>query len=59
MEGANESARSAVNAILDEVGSKAERAAKYRLYDPPEMKLLKQVDRQLYRAGLPNALDLG
>jgi hypothetical protein len=59
MEGANESARSAVNAILDEVGSKAERAAKYRLYDPPEMALLKQVDRQLYRAGLPNALDVG
>ena len=59
MEGANESARTAVNAILDEVGSKAERAAKYQLYDPPEFTLLKQVDQQLYRAGLPNALDLG
>ena len=59
MEGANESARSAVNAILDEVGSNAERAAMYELYDPPEMKLLKQVDKQLYKAGLPNALDLG
>ncbi len=59
MEGANESARTAVNAILDEVGSKAERAAKYQLYDPPEFTLLKQVDKQLYRAGLPNALDLG
>ena len=59
MEGANESARVAVNAILDEVGSKAERAATYQLYDPPEFTLLKQVDQQLYRAGLPNALDLG
>lgn len=59
MEGANESARVAVNAILDEVGSKAERAATYELFDPPEFKLLKQVDKQLYRAGLPNALDLG
>ncbi len=59
MEGANESARTAVNAILDEVGSKAEPAATFRLYDPPEFTLLKQVDKQLYRAGLPNALDLG
>ncbi len=59
MEGANESARTAVNAILDEVGSKAERAAKYQLYDPPELMLVKEVDQQLYRAGLPNALDLG
>ena len=58
MEGANESARTAVNAILDEVGSGAERAATYRLYDPPEFKVLKQVDAQLYRAGLPNALDV-
>jgi uncharacterized protein with NAD-binding domain and iron-sulfur cluster len=59
MEGANESARTAVNAILDELGSKAERAATYRLYDPPEFEALKLVDAQLYRSGLPNALDLG
>ncbi len=58
MEGANESARTAVNAILDQTGSKAEPAATYRLYDPPEFELLKQVDAQLYKAGLPNALDL-
>jgi hypothetical protein len=37
----------------------AERAATYRLYDPPEFTLLKQVDARLYRTGLPNALDLG
>jgi uncharacterized protein with NAD-binding domain and iron-sulfur cluster len=59
MEGANESARTAVNAILDEVGSRAERAATYRLYDPPEFAALKAVDARLYRAGLPNALDVG
>ena len=58
MEGANESARTAVNAILDERGSGADRAATYRLYDPPEFKALKLVDAQLYRAGLPNALDV-
>jgi len=58
MEGANESARTAVNAILDKAGSGAERAATYQLFDPPEFKLLKQVDAQLYRAGLPNALDV-
>ncbi|GAA3814908.1 hydroxysqualene dehydroxylase [Nocardioides panacisoli] len=59
MEGANESAREAVNTILAESGSKATPATKYKLYDPPEFEPLKQVDRQLYRAGLRNALDLG
>jgi uncharacterized protein with NAD-binding domain and iron-sulfur cluster len=59
MEGANESARMAVNAILDERGSNAERAETFELFDPPEFKLLKQVDATLYKAGLPNALDLG
>jgi hypothetical protein len=43
MEGANESARTAT----------------YRLYDPPEFRLLKQADARLYKAGLPNALDVG
>jgi hypothetical protein len=59
MEGANESARVAVNAILDEVGSKAERAATYQMFDPPEFALLKKLDAQLYKKGLPNVLDLG
>lgn len=58
MEGANESARYAANAILDESGSPAERAATFRLYDPPEFAALKLVDQQLYRAGLKNALDI-
>ena len=58
MEGANESARAASNAILDSFGSRQERAETFRLYDPPEFKALKQVDAQLYAAGLPNALDV-
>jgi uncharacterized protein with NAD-binding domain and iron-sulfur cluster len=57
MEGANESGRAAVNAILDASGSKADRARKYRLYDPPEFEGPKNADRELYRAGRPNALD--
>ncbi|WP_377323383.1 FAD-dependent oxidoreductase [Pimelobacter simplex] len=59
MEGANESARHAVNAILDESGSSAARATTFRLYDPPEFTLLKQTDRLLYRLGRRNLLDLG
>jgi uncharacterized protein with NAD-binding domain and iron-sulfur cluster len=58
MEGANESARDAVIALLDRAGSSAEHPAKYKLYDPPEFEALKAVDGQLYRAGLPNALDV-
>ncbi|KRA37470.1 MULTISPECIES: hydroxysqualene dehydroxylase [unclassified Nocardioides] len=58
MEGANESARHAVNAILDASRSTAVRATTYRLYDPPEFALLKQADKLLYRLGQRNALDL-
>lgn len=58
MEGANESARAAVNAILDERGSRAERVQMFELYRPPEFETLKAVDQQLFRVGLPNALDL-
>lgn len=58
MEGANESARHAVNVILDEAGSKAESVTTYRLYDPPEIEVLKQADRLLWQAGQNNVLDL-
>ncbi len=58
MEGANESARYAVNGILDARNSKAERVETFKLYDPPEFAPLKMIDAQLYKAGLPNALDL-
>ena len=57
MEGANESGRAAVNALLDASGSKAPPVQMYKLYRPPEMEPLKQADAELYRAGQPNALD--
>jgi uncharacterized protein with NAD-binding domain and iron-sulfur cluster len=57
MEGANESGRAAVNALLDASGSKAKPVTMYRLYDPPEMEAAKQADAELYRQGQPNALD--
>jgi uncharacterized protein with NAD-binding domain and iron-sulfur cluster len=57
MEGANESAREAVNVLLERSGSKAAPAQKYRLYDPPEFEAAKAVDRELYRAGRKNLLD--
>jgi uncharacterized protein with NAD-binding domain and iron-sulfur cluster len=59
MEGANESAREAVNTILARSGSKAAPAKKYKLYDPPEFLALKAVDKVLYQAGQKNALDVG
>src|SRR5919199_14998 len=57
MEGANESGRAAVNALLDASGSKAPPVRMYKLYDPPEFEPSKQADLALYRAGQPNALD--
>jgi uncharacterized protein with NAD-binding domain and iron-sulfur cluster len=57
MEGANESGRAAVNALLDASGSRAARVQMFTLYDPPEFEALKAADAELYRAGQPNALD--
>jgi uncharacterized protein with NAD-binding domain and iron-sulfur cluster len=57
MEGANESAREAVNEILRRSGSHAEPARKFQLFDPPEYAEAKRVDAERFRAGLPNALD--
>src|SRR3954467_145219 len=57
MEGANESGRAAVNALLDASGSKAKHVQMFTLYDPPEFEPAKAADLQLYRAGQPNALD--
>ncbi|MFI9365172.1 FAD-dependent oxidoreductase [Kitasatospora sp. NPDC053057] len=59
MEGANESARRAVNALLDADGSPAPRCTVWPLYRPPELAALQQQDEARYRRGLPNALDLG
>ncbi len=57
MEGANESGRAAVRALLDASGSKAAPPAMFKLYDPPEFEATKAADRELYRAGRPNAFD--
>jgi uncharacterized protein with NAD-binding domain and iron-sulfur cluster len=57
MEGANESGRAAVNALLDASGSKKEPVQMFELYDPPEFEAAKAADAELYRAGQPNALD--
>ncbi|GAA0567016.1 FAD-dependent oxidoreductase [Actinomadura livida] len=57
MEGANESGRAAVNALLDAAGSPAERAQIWPLYQPPELDGLKEIDPHRYRTGRPNLLD--
>jgi uncharacterized protein with NAD-binding domain and iron-sulfur cluster len=56
MEGANESGRAAVNALLAAAGSNAQPARMYKLYRPPEFEELKRVDRARYAAGDPNLL---
>ncbi|MCK9249107.1 MAG: FAD-dependent oxidoreductase [Solirubrobacteraceae bacterium] len=58
MEGANESARAAVNALLDASDSNAERCRMYQLYRAPEFEALKAIDATLYAAGQKNLLDL-
>ncbi|MDN3024776.1 FAD-dependent oxidoreductase [Streptomyces sp. S.PB5] len=59
MEGANESARLAVNALLDADNSDAERCEIRELFRPPELEPLKRIDEVRYRLGLPNTFDLG
>jgi uncharacterized protein with NAD-binding domain and iron-sulfur cluster len=59
MEGANESARLAVNALLDADGSDSQRCRIWKLYRQPAMEPLKRVDEVRYRLGLPNTFDLG
>ncbi|GAA4843106.1 hydroxysqualene dehydroxylase [Saccharopolyspora rosea] len=58
MEGANTAARMAVNALLDEAGSSAPRAAVHDVYHAPEFELLKAEDQAHYRLGLPNLFDV-
>jgi len=59
MEGANESARRAVNALLSADNSDAPPCEIWELYRPPEMEPLKRVDEVRYKLGLPNTFDLG
>lgn len=59
MEGANESARHCVNAMLHDSGSSAAPAKTFKLYQPPFFRSAKQADRTRYRLGLPNVFDFG
>ncbi|MGK8521588.1 hydroxysqualene dehydroxylase [Nocardia asteroides] len=58
MEGANESARAAVNALLDVAGSNAQRCRMYTLYRAPELEPLRRIDADRYAAGQPNMFDV-
>lgn len=53
MEGANEAARRAVNAILDRSGSEAPRCAVWNLHEPDALAPFRAYDRARYEAGLP------
>lgn len=58
MEGANESARTAVNALLDVSGSNAERCRMFTLYRAAEFEPLRRIDADRYAAGQPNLFDV-
>jgi len=57
MEGASESARRAVNALLDEVGSAQPRCALVPLREPAWLDAARSFDEDLYRAGAPHAFE--
>ncbi|MFI1281841.1 FAD-dependent oxidoreductase [Streptomyces sp. NPDC020858] len=59
MEGANASARAAVNSLLDRDGSRAERCTVKPMYRAPELESAKRHDLWRYRLGLRNVFDLG
>jgi hypothetical protein len=53
MEGANEAARRAVNAILERSGSAAEPCAVWKLREPPLFAPFRALDRVLFKLGRP------
>ena len=55
MEGANEAARRAINAILDREGSSAPRATIWPLEEPEFFAPMREYDRLRFRLGLPHA----
>jgi uncharacterized protein with NAD-binding domain and iron-sulfur cluster len=55
MEGANEAARRATNAILDREGSVASRAVLWPLEEPEFFAPMREYDRLRFRLGLPHA----
>ncbi|MFI9505713.1 FAD-dependent oxidoreductase [Nocardia sp. NPDC052566] len=58
MEGANESARAAVNALLDVAGSDAPRCRMFKLYRADELEPMRRVDADRYAAGQPNMFEV-
>lgn len=58
MEGANEAGRQACNAILEASRSKQAPATLGTLWQPSELAAVRRADAELFRAGLPNALDI-
>ncbi|WP_227998032.1 hydroxysqualene dehydroxylase [Nocardia australiensis] len=58
MEGANESARTAVNALLEVSGSNAEPCRMFSLYRAAELEPLRKIDADRYAAGQPNLFDV-
>ncbi|MFD4179974.1 FAD-dependent oxidoreductase [Rhodococcus sp. NPDC058514] len=56
MESANESARAAVNALLEAADSPARPCAMFRLHEPAELAPMRALDAQRYAAGLPHIL---
>ncbi|MFB7976685.1 hydroxysqualene dehydroxylase [Streptomyces vinaceus] len=59
MEGANASARAAVNALLERDGSAAQRCAVLPMFRAPELESFKRHDLWRHRLGLRNVFDLG
>ncbi|RII13459.1 hypothetical protein DSC45_24205 [Streptomyces sp. YIM 130001] len=57
MEGANSAARMAVNALLDQTGSDAERCKLTPMHREAALEALKEEDLVRFRKGLPNAMD--
>ncbi|MBO0853655.1 MAG: FAD-dependent oxidoreductase [Nocardia sp.] len=57
MEGACESARSAVNALLEVTGSGAPRCRAFALYREPMLEPLRRADAARYAAGQPNLFE--
>ncbi|GAA5045289.1 hydroxysqualene dehydroxylase [Nocardia callitridis] len=57
MEGANESARAAVNALLEVTGSHTPRCRTFTLYRAPELDPLRRLDESRYATAQPNLFD--
>jgi uncharacterized protein with NAD-binding domain and iron-sulfur cluster len=57
MEGANDVAKNAVNALLAAAGSHESPARVFPMYRPPEFEELKAIDRRRYAAGQSNVFD--